>query len=261
MTTATHADERFLPSWRSWRTGSAATVVRWGTGIGVSVLVLWGLATALRRSPLLAIEQVRAEGCAWLDPAGVVAWSGVPLGANLLSVDEEAVARRLERHPWIRKASVLKQFPRGLLLSVQERSPVGVLRGDEDLYYLDGEGVVVHRLRPGDPLDYPVISGLESVPWRVGRREEGRRIRQALALIDALGRSPGVGRVSEIRVEPSAGWSVFLEDLVPPVRMGWEGFPHRTRKLERAYPQLQARQEGIRGVDLRFGEQVVVQTN
>jgi len=61
---------------------------------GVLALLNWFLA-----SPRFAVRQVEIRGLTWLREAEVRAVAGIAPGQNLFTLDEEAIARRLQAPP------------------------------------------------------------------------------------------------------------------------------------------------------------------
>ncbi len=111
------------------------------------------------------------------------------------------VRARLEAHPFIATAAVRRIFPGRLEIVVHERQPqaIAVLG---DLFYVDRGGATFGPLRPGDPRNLPVITGLDA------DAPDGTRnwmLRRALRLLRRCERdtapSACVGPLSEVHVD------------------------------------------------------------
>jgi len=228
-------------------------------GMVALIPAAWKLVNILEKSPLFAIDQIQVEGCRLVDEEVVRTLSNVRKGTSLLKLNIGNVSRRLEAHPTIQNATVVKRFPRCLALAIRERQALALVPIQGSLYYLDRQGVVFHRTRPGDQLDLPIITGLEGYPWTPGRQERGRLVQEALALIGDLEAGNLLRDLSEVRVDPSQGLSFYLESLPVPVRTGWERFQQRRLLFERAIPLLMAQREEILAIDLSFAGQIVLQ--
>jgi len=181
------------------------------------------------------------------------------LGASLLSLDSARISRALEEHVPIRNASVIKRFPSRLQVRIRERTPAALVKIRDTLCYLDLQGVVLYPVRPGDPLDLPLITGLEERPWLFGRPDRGPMVQGALSLLRTVNRIRFPGRLSEIHVDPDQGMSFFLEGFPVEVRVGWKGFSSRIERLKGVLPRLAEDPEGVLSVDLRYQGQVIVQ--
>lgn len=128
---------------------------------GVSILA--GVAWALLGSRFLVVRSIQVAGDHLVTRAQVVAVAQVPLGTPLIRVDTAAVARRIEGLRQVASATVSKDWPDHLQITVRERVPVVAVRmidGGYDL--LDPSGVIVRwsATRPaGLPLYSAAMSG------------------------------------------------------------------------------------------------------
>jgi cell division protein FtsQ len=242
------------------RDGSVLLLRRCGWPVLILLMIpcVGELVRTLERSPLFALREVQIEGCQRTTPEAVRSLIGAPEGRSLLLLDGGRISRILEGHVPILNASVIKRFPHRLLIRIRERTPVALVQIREHLYYLDGEGVVLYRTRPGDPLDFPMITGLADRSWQTGRPDQGRMVQEALSLLRVLNESPLPGGVSEIHVDPSEGLCFFLEGFPVEVRVGWEEFRPRIDRLQKVLAHLAGDPGGVVSIDLRFRDQVIV---
>ena len=231
---------------------------QWGLGLGASILTAYGLSCALVGSPLFAVEQVEVEASGRPGPDEIRSMSGIRPGMNLLSLNTADISRRLEAHPWIQNATVVKRMPDRVLIKVQKRRPAAIVEIQAGLFYMDGEGRIFDKFRPGEPLDLPLLTGLEQGFRETPLRGDGRDGQQALALLRAVQATPALGSLSEIRVDRSLGLSFVLEGFPLPVYVGWSGFPAKMIRFERVLPLLASQADSIERVDLRFSDQIVV---
>ena len=219
---------------------------------------LWKLGSVFMQSPLFAVREIEVQGCSRLTPESVRVLSGVHEGDSLLELDTEAVSQRLEGEVPIRNASVVKKFPGKLLVRIMERRGAALVGIGDALFYVDSESVVLYRVRPGDPLDLPLITGLEDRPWKLGGPDLGLAAQAAMGLLGALNESGLPWPVSEIHVDASEGTSFFLEGFPVEVFAGWEGFATRIERLKSTLPELVSDPGGVASVDLRFDDRVIV---
>jgi len=143
-------------------------------------------AVVIARSPLLDVDRVEVRGTRQVDPAAVRS-AAVPLGRPMVSVDEDAVARRLEALPWVASAQVVRRWPSTVVVTVRERVPVAVVRtggrNGSPAQLVDADGVVL------GPASSRVADGLPTV--LVGRAPEpgttvSDRARQIVAAVHGL---------------------------------------------------------------------------
>lgn len=118
-----------------WRAAFFALV-----GVGIVAGVAW----ALLGSRLFVVRSVTVTGTRLVTSAQVIAAADVPLGTSLIGVDTGQVARRVEGIRQVASATVAKDWPDHLAITVRERVPVVAVRmsgGGYDL--IDPAGVLV----------------------------------------------------------------------------------------------------------------------
>jgi cell division protein FtsQ len=115
--------------------------------IVASIITAFALAWAVTVSPLLAIEQIDVKGNAQLTPAEVIAAAQVGEGDAMVWLDPDQVATRLEASPWIRTATVTRDWPRTLVIEVTERMPAAWVQvdGATGVLVVDRTGRVLTR--------------------------------------------------------------------------------------------------------------------
>jgi len=230
----------------------------WGFGMIASILAICALSCALARSPLFVVKQIELEAFERPGRDEIRSMSGIRPGMNMLTLDTEEVSRRLETHPWIQHASVVKRLPDQVLIKVLKRRPAVLVGVQGSLYYMDAEGKILDRVEPGGSLDFPMMTGLEQDVEDARRCGDGRDLQQALSLLRVLQATPELGRVSEVQIDRSEGLSFVLEAFPVPVYMGWSGFLEKMIRFEKALPSLASQLNGIECVDLRFSGQIVL---
>lgn len=87
---------------------------------GTVGLVAAGWGTS--RSPVLDVDHLRVAGARHTATAAIRAAVGVPAGTPLMDVDLAAAEARVERLPWVAKATVGRQWPGTLSIRVTERA-------------------------------------------------------------------------------------------------------------------------------------------
>jgi cell division protein FtsQ len=106
--------------------------------------VLAGVAWALLGSRLLVVRSVTVTGTHLVSPAQVRAAADVPDGTSLAGVNTAQVAQRVEAIRQVASATVTKNWPDRLVITVRERVPVMAVRmagGGYDM--VDPTGVIV----------------------------------------------------------------------------------------------------------------------
>jgi cell division protein FtsQ len=96
--------------------------------VAVGVVALLGVAYALVHSSLLAARTVQVEGVTGPRADAVSQFAGVRTGEPLVLLDTGAVARRVERLPWVGSVSVSRGLPHTVRITVVARDAVAWAR-------------------------------------------------------------------------------------------------------------------------------------
>ncbi len=198
----------------------------------------------VRTSPAFAISTLVIEGRQRLEEVEVLRASGLALGANVFLLSPDDVQARLERHPWIARAEVERRLPGTLRLKVVERTAALVLALGSGLYLVDEEGKVFKEVAPGDPVDLPVVSGIERDRFLRDRAWRSAALREIDGLLDDW-RAAGLWRrepIAEIHVEADDGLTLHVGADAMEVRLGRAPFLPKLRKLRRVLDRLDAEQ-------------------
>ncbi|MFD4126653.1 cell division protein FtsQ/DivIB [Streptomyces globisporus] len=125
--------------------------------IGAAAALLTAFAIwALYGSSWLRVEKVTTSGVEVLTREEVEAVAATPVGAPLVSVDTDAMERRLrQKLPRIDRVDVVRSWPNGIGLKVTERKPVLLVEKGGKFVEVDAKGVrfaTVDRAPKGVPL-------------------------------------------------------------------------------------------------------------
>jgi cell division protein FtsQ len=136
-------------------------------GLGIIAGVAW----ALLGSRLLVVRSISVAGTHLVTRAQVLDAADVPLGTPLMRVNTAQVAQRIEAIRQVASATVTKDWPDHLAITVRERAPVVAVRmagGGYDL--VDRSGVIV-RWSAAQPAALPLF--LTSLPGSALRGDSG----------------------------------------------------------------------------------------
>lgn len=213
----------------------------------LSLLIYGGhrLSDHLREDAVFALKEVEFQGHRRLTEEQLLGLLRVGHRSDLLTVELGEISKRLQAHPWIEEVRVDKVFPHKLSVRIVERSPIAILQM-EDPYYVDSRGVIFAPVGERDGLDYPFITGLGRGALEQEPEESKRLIAKALELLSALRqwRTFLLQEASEIHVEKTYGLRFFTKDEGIEVRMGWDRYGEKLRRLSIVCSDL--RKKGIK---------------
>lgn len=184
---------------------------------GLLVFLMFNLALILvhdwiTQTDLLPIKTVRVEGEHRLSPAAVRQRADIHPDNNILAVNLEAARRRLEAHPWIAAARVIREIPDRIVIRIQEHDCRAVLNLDRQ-FLISAEGVVFKVREKGECADVPLISGISYADLGVAGRPPRAHLAAAIAFLNRLPNPKKLSKqhqIQEIRVDPDLGLTLFV---------------------------------------------------
>ena len=209
--------------------------------------------------PLFRVREVEIEGYHKIPKETLLSLLTIEGMPNLFTLQLRDVAQRLESHPWIDHVKVRKVFPDRIWVQVVERRPIAILQLEE-LYYIDAKGVIFSPLGDRDDYNFPFLTGLSRETLEKNPGEANRLITKALELLRIAERekAPPLGEISEIHMEKTFGVHCFTQVEGLEVKMGWEDFGEKLKKLSLIWSDLQKRGWAVASIDCSDASRVVV---
>lgn len=207
--------------------GTASVLVLGAAGIFV-FLVFQGLS----RADFFKVAAVTIEGGNRITKKEIVDLSGINIHTNLFAMDKTKFKKRIEAHAWVETASIIKDWPNRLTISIKERKPEAIVKLRNRLYYLDRKGVAFAPAGPGDDMDFPIISWAEGSdgvldmrhPVKVSHPQKGTEpVEEALLFLRYAGRGRTIlpkQSISEIHLDRDGKITLFLVDRPFPIYLG-----------------------------------------
>ncbi|HSD73316.1 MAG TPA: cell division protein FtsQ/DivIB [Steroidobacteraceae bacterium] len=209
-----------------------------------TALAFFALAACVAYGMILALDQpiriVSIEGrLQRVSPVQVEQAVTGGLEQGFMSVDLEAVRRRVEQLPWVDRARVQRRWPHGLRIEVTEQ--VAAARwGDSGL--LNTRGELFMKGARHVPAELPRLTGPDGTEWQVAQR-----------YLSAQGRLIEAGmRLAALDLDARGAWQLELANGVS-VRLGRRQVDERLdRFIQSALPVMSGRAADISYVDMRY---------
>jgi cell division protein FtsQ len=168
----------------------------------------------------LTVTGVIVRGNVHVTADEIAGMFALPDSVRFSDIDLGAIQERVLRHPYVRRASVNKDFPSTIRVTIDERTPAALLVGSR-MALLDADGVVM-PVRHGDPMrDLAVISGSFTIP-QAGDTLKHPGVENALRVIRATRAADDLVHhlFSEIRVQKDDGLLLYTAEGGVPVILG-----------------------------------------
>jgi len=208
--------------------------------IGVGAVALGRLVERhVRTSSAFAVTEITLEGHVRLTREQVLERAGLALEANVFDVGPEEAEAALLEHPWIAEANVTRRLPGTYAVAVRERRAVALLALGE-VYLVSESGAVFKQVEGDDPIDLPVITGIERARFTRDRAYRTSIVLEAVALLHDY-RNAGLDRrepIGELHVERDDGLSLYIGDDPTYVRLGHGPFRQKLGRLRTVLDEL-----------------------
>ncbi len=217
-----------------------------GAGLlSVCALSAWGAMEGRRylfTAPAFAVEKLEFEGVAHADEAELARLSGINPGDNIFQVDVFAAERVLGSHPWVRRVSIEREYPRRVVVRVIEHQPAA-LADLGGLYYVSESGKAFKKLGPGEQADFPILRGVSRDEYAAHGEEVEALFREAL---DAMGQWRDLGLekrapLSEVLVDRLEGLTAMCGADATAVKLGTGDYREKLQRLDRLLTELSRR--------------------
>ncbi len=208
-------------------------------------------------SPVFRLEGVLVRGNRNVSDEEAVRVAGVTVGESLLAMDLEAVRRRLLAYPLVRGASVQRRLPSALVIEVEERVPVALVRSDRD-FIVDRDGNVMSITERDVGIPLPCLTGVSILDGRVTAAAMDD-LGAGLDLMEAVraGGFPSPESIDCIDVSNGNDAVIVPARGRPLVHVGRENLQKRLRRLRLVAADISARGQEIEYIELRAEGQVI----
>jgi len=205
------------------------------------------------------LREVEVRGCRKVEEKTIRSLARIEGMPNLFTIELKEISRRVETHPWIEQVIVRKVFPNRLLIQIEERRPIAIIQL-EDLYYIDSKGVIFSPVGARDEYNFPFLTGLNRQMMEKDSQRTKELIMKALEFMRIAGQEkvPPLEGVSEIHMEKSFGIQCFTQNEGVEVRMGWDHFGEKLRRLSLIWMDLQKRGLSAASIDCSDLKRMVV---
>lgn len=205
----------------------------------------------LIQKPVYALQTVRVQSADGKELRHVNALTvrsiALPnVKGNFFTVDLNEVRSAFEAVPWVREASVRREWPDKLIVSLEEYQPLGVWGNDGRLISTKGDLFTVNMAEAEEDYDLLKFAGPEG-----SEKEVLDRYNDFCKQFAEIHLVP-----KEVMLSDRYAWSVRLDNGLT-VEFGREKnqgtMSHLMNRLLKAYPQLaQKADNGIESIDMRY---------
>lgn len=199
------------------------------------VIVVMGVVSyfTLRRGTF-TIEEIIIQGNLKVKEREILKRSGLMEGGSSIFFLENQVAERILKNPWIKSASVKKEYPKKVIIKIEEEA-IYCLMLDEDgkPYYLSKNGSRIQAGKFLEGLDFPVLIG-DGI-------NDSKLISEALLILQLSSNSDILNwnEISEIHLDTVYGINLYTTDGRQ-IEFDRKNIKSKWRKLEKIITHARA---------------------
>jgi len=204
----------------------------------------------LLEDPLFQVKEVELRGGRRITEKELFSLMSIKGRMNIFSVNLREIGERLGGHPWIEEIKMIKIFPNKILIEIEERRPIAIIQLDEP-YYIDKKGMIFPPMGDIDGYNYPFLTGLSREFLTKDPSTANHLIMKAIELLDIFEREKvlPMKEISEIHVDRIFGINCFIKDEGIEVKMGWDQFDEKLRRLPIILSDIQKRGISVLSID------------
>lgn len=240
-------------------------ICRIGTGILVSVLfvlLIQGSNSWCSFMEVFDVTQVNIQGNTILTDYEILQIANIQLDTCIKFLDLASIQRQLETNPYIRAATVSRDFPSNVNILISERVPICYI-SHKDLFLVDAEGIVLPMPKQSLGTNLPVISGFESdsLDYFPGYYIPNESVQEIIQVISGtLNAAPELySEISEIRHWNDNNFILYTVKSGTPIYLGNKSLPEQLNILANFQTRLNGKRHlsDYQYLDLRWNKQIV----
>ena len=182
-------------------------------------------------SPYFQIENTTIKGCERITEKEVLTLAGIKPFQNILAINPGEIARRINSNSWVKDVSIERKLPNRLVIEVNERKAFALVKEDNGIYFMDCNGVIFKKLKNGETVDLPVLTGFHKNTALLKKSVE------LIACLSSNSGSPEIRNVSEIHGDEIFGFSIFTDSGLC-LQLGFENYEKKLKRLKSVMTDL-----------------------
>jgi len=216
------------------------------------------------QSDYFRAKNLTVTGTRRLSADQILEQADIRFGSNILAVNLSISRKRLLAHPWIAEATVMREIPDKIRISITEHTPLAVV----DLgrkFLISDKRIIFKEKAVSDPDNLPLIRGLRysdiKIPgkqtrFRIEKKSSqkdtraGRAVHRQTAMdpLDAvmeilhLGLNKGSvlpnGHIKQIWVDKDIGLTLYPADTVREIKLGYHEYSNKYAVLRRVFKYI-----------------------
>ena len=205
-------------------------------------------------NPYFSVREIQVRGGERFGGREIVALAGLKNGMNMWRIEPTTIERKIAKHAWVRRVMVRREFPRRVVIAIEERIPKAIVALGK-LYYVDSDGLVFKEVGEGEDVGFPLLTGLRAEELMSSDPAVRRKIQDAIRLGDLMGKHSHM--LSEIHFEAADRLVLYTTAYPVALHMGWGDWETKLEHVERVLKLWKGHEARLLALDASFRDQVV----
>jgi cell division septal protein FtsQ len=214
----------------------------------------------LQAPQMFRVKEILFQGAYMVSELEIRDAANITEDDTIFGLDLEAIARRVEEIPYIKRCEVIRSYPVQVLIRVVERKAFACVLMHNRLFEIDRECYILRELTPFSLHTGPLITNLPQLTVGTpGTCMDSPELKAALSLWDAFIRLPmsETLTLSELSAESPSLLRMFFEELPYEIRWGRSEFEKQATRLNILWADKQGELPCDCYLDLRFDADLV----
>ncbi len=229
----------------------AAAVYRWSVPLMSAAI---SARAFIFENPYFSVREIQVRGGEKVGGKEIVAMAGLRHGMNLWKIEPAVIEKKVAKHPWARRVLVRREFPRRVVIEVEERAPKAIVALGK-LYYVDSDGAVFKEVGVGENVKFPLLTGLRPEELASANGAIRQRIQEAVRVGELMAKDSRA--LSEIHFDAPERLVLYTTAYPVALRLGWGGWEEKLQRLERVLALWKGNEARLASLDVSFRDQVV----
>jgi cell division protein FtsQ len=211
----------------------------------IAIFYAW---TALKAAS--RITEIEIAGNGHLTEGELKTLAGLTPVSNLLELSARSISAKIAESPWVRSASVRKEFPGRLLIRITEAEPFALLDMKGKLFIVDDRGAMLEELRD---IAVPFLPVISSNPYK-----EKEAFSEAISLAKAIKNTALLSRKEHVEIisHKPQEMAVNVDGVL--VKIGIGEYEEKLSRLADLEQEIERRNIPVDYIDLRFANRALV---
>ncbi len=222
----------------------------------ISLLFLF-LYKYLLTSPYIKLEKVIVTGVDGEIKRHLLKISRLSLGTSLLSINQEELQQKMEKHPWVKSVNLEKRLPHTLIIQAEKEKPLAIVVLGE-LHYMNRRGKIFKKVVQNEDSDFPLITGLSMTGrWR---EVQLKLAADVLRVLEAEKEPWSLQGLSEVHVKKNGGVSLYFRFIPASIKLNGDELGRKIDELKRLVRHLNetGNIHMVKGINLDYRDGAVV---